>query len=216
MTRKGPSPSWGSPPPSRSPFSRLLTAFSLIGLTSGLSGCAVVAETVLTAAAEDIADGDRSARGGIAGPDDGGARIPSDFGPSTYHQGGQRASVYVDGPVPGWESGALLFASSGRSPFFAATPYRGQCRSLINLSSQREDPFGPVERPPVDPFDMGNNLGVSPDYVPFGRVMLGGAGPQHYQWEPMTLLSRSGGGCDFLWFRLISFGRDEGVETIHR
>lgn len=208
MSRKGPSHCI--------PSGALLITLSVVGLASGLSGCAVVAETVLTTVAEDIADGDRSDRGEIRAPDDDGAPIASDFGPSDHDEPEQRSSVYVDGPVPGWERGPVLFGSGRHSPFFAASPYRGQCRSLINLSFERQDPFGPLEEPPLDPLDMGNNLGISPDYVPFGRVMLGGAGPQHYQWEPMAVLSRSGASCDFLWFRLISFGKDEGVETIHR
>lgn len=198
----------------RSPSGFLMTVV-VLGLTASLSGCAVVAETLLTTAAEKVADGERSDVAGVAPSRDDGASIPSDFGPSSYREGRQRGSVYVEGPVPGWERGPLLFGA--RSPFFAASPYRGRCRSLINLTSEGvTDPFGAVETAPLDLSDMGNNLGISPDYVPFGRVMLGGAGPQHYQWEPMALFSRSGQGCDFLWFRLISFGRDEGVETIHR
>jgi hypothetical protein len=198
------------------PTCHVLTALSVVVLSSGLSGCATVAETVLSAAVEEVADADGSPRGGVQAPDDGGTGSPSDFGTSSYDRGRRQASVYVEGAVPGWERGPLLFGSGRGSPFFSATPYRGRCRALINLSFQDDDPFGPLDRPPVDPADMGNNLGISPDYVPFGRVMLGGAGPQRYQWEPMTLLSRSGAGCDFLWFRLISFGKDEGVETIHR
>ncbi len=194
---------------------RLLTMLVGAALTSGLSGCAVVTETVLGVAVEEVTDSDASPRDDVQAPDGDDIASPSNLRPSSDR--GQRGSVYVAGPVPGWERGPLLFGSGRRSPLFSASPYRGQCRALFNVSLERgEDPFGPLTRPPVDLFDMGNSLGISPDYVPFGRVELGGAGPQHYQWAPMTVRSRYGGGCDFLWFRLLSFGRDEGVETIHR
>lgn len=199
--------------PSGGPF----VAVSVIALTAVLSGCATVAETVLTSVVEEVVDGDRSDRGGIQAPEGGATPLSPALDPSPRRGGEQGASVYVAGPIPGWERGPFLLGSGPRSSLFTASPYRGYCRSLINFSLQGErDPFGPVTSAPLDPFDMGNSLGIDPDYVPLGRVMVGGAGPQHYQWEPMALLSRSEGGCDFLWFRLISFGRDEGVETIHR
>lgn len=200
----------------RFPPSRMLTVLAVSALTSGLSGCSTIVETVLPVAAAKIADGDRSPRGGIQAPADDPLASPSSLGRSSQ-QGKQRGSVYVLGPTPGWERGPVIRLSGSRSPYFTARLFRGQCPALINLhGGGDDDPFGPLEGPPMDAFAMGNNLGISPDYAPFGRVELGGTGPQYYQWQPMTLFALTGDGCGIAGIRLIRFGKDEGVPILHR
>lgn len=209
MIRQGPS--------SRFPSGWLLLALAVVTLTPALSSCAAVAETAIGIVAEEVADGDRSSLGGLEAPDEDAVAAPSSFGRAGLRERERHASVYVQGPTPGWERGPLVTTSAAGCPYFTARLFRGQCPALINLHMGGDrDPFGPLEGAPRDPFSMGNNLGISPDYTPFGRVELGGTGPQYYQWQPMTLFALTGDGCGIAGIRLISFGKDEGVPILHR
>ena len=198
--------------PLATPALRLVVATLAVG---SLAGCATVAEAVLQTVVDEVADSDAprspAPTAGDAPAD------PSDAGPmlAARERHGAPQSVYVEGPVPGWQRGlaSLRFSSS---PYFTARLFRGQCPALFTLRLGRgSDPFGPVERAPVGAFDMGNNLGISPDYVRFGRVELGGMGPQHYQWQPMSLFHGAGDGCGPAGLRLLSFG-EQRVDVLHR
>lgn len=131
--------------------------------------------------------------------------------------GGSVASVYVAGPVPGWERSPLVSPSTATDAYFTARLFGGQCPTFNASSAGLHDPFGAIERPPSKPFTLDNDLGIDGHYVPFGHVRLGGPGAIGYQWEPLGMYGMAGGGCDFPGLPLLSFGQSRGSGAVlHR
>lgn len=130
--------------------------------------------------------------------------------------GGSVTSVYVAGPVPGWERSLRASPSAATSPYFTARLFGGRCPTF-NISSAAHDPFGPIERPPSEPFSLDNSLGIDGHYVPFGHVRLGGPGAIASGWETLSMYGMAGGGCDFPGLGLLSFGSSRASDAaIHR
>ncbi len=189
-------------------------------LVVGLSGCATAAEMVLPTVIEEITDDDRYPVGEILPLSDAERNPPADP-PRPLSDGDRRrgavTSVYVAGPVPGWERGPGSTHAFGTGPYFSAWFFGDACPSLLNLSPGGDaDPFGRVDRARPEPFSMGNSLFIHPDYAPFGHVALGGPGTVGYPWQALGFFGHDGGGCGFPGFRLISFGDDDGPPILHR
>lgn len=192
----------------------LLLVVLVLPLT--LSGCATVAEMALQSVVEEIVDGDGPSTSDPWRPSEGPDKPTVDLGPDNVRPGGGEASVYVVGPVSGWQRGPGIFGSGSNSPYYRASLFRGYCPALINIRlPQERDPFGPVANAPLGVFDVAGNLGSSPDYTRFGRVELGGLGTPQHAWYPLTLFSNAGDRCGLAGIRLLSFG-EERVEILHR
>lgn len=191
----------------------IVRALPLLALT-GAASCATLAEIVLQRAVDEVAGGearDSGARPPVDGPADPTRQQPA--GPS----GGSGASVYVDGPVPGWERSPRVSPSAATDAYFTARLFGGQCPTFNVSSAGLHDPFGAIERPPSKPFALDNDLGIDGHYVPFGHVRLGGPGTIGYQWEPLGMYGMAGGGCDFPGLPLLSFGQSRGSGAVlHR
>lgn len=131
-------------------------------------------------------------------------------------------SVYVYGPVRGWERGLRATASAPGSPYFFTRFSTDGCPTYDlggfgNLFGGTPlDPFGPLARPGGEGFFDGNTLDIEDDYVPFGRVPLGGTGSDARLWSPPSMFGMAGGTCAFPGIPLLSFGPRTDDPVIHR
>lgn len=189
----------------------IVRVLPLVALT-GTASCATVANLVLRSAVEEVAGGEAPnspARPAVDGP--------GQTGPQPARVSGGSVSVYVAGPVPGWERGLRASPSAATSPYFTARLFGSGCPTLNVSFAGLHDPFGPIERPPSEPFTLDNTLGLDRHYVPFGQVRLGGLGAIAYGWESLSMYGMAGGGCDFPGLPLLTIGQSRGSDAVlHR
>lgn len=191
----------------------IVRALPLVALT-GTASCATVAELFLQSAVDEVAGGE--ARDSGAGPAVDGPAAPTRKQPARP-SGGSVTSVYIAGPVPGWERSSRASPSAATDAYFTARLFGGQCPTFNVSSAGLRDPFGPIERQPSEPFALDNDFGIHRYYVPFGHVRPGGPGAVGYQWESLGMYGMAGGGCDFPGLPLLSFGPSRGSDAVlHR
>lgn len=131
-------------------------------------------------------------------------------------------SVYVHGPVRGWERGLRTTVSAPGSPYFLTRFSTDGCPTFDLGDGGRLfggtplDPFGPLARPGGEGLLDGNTLDIEDDYVRFGRVPLGGTGPEARLWSPPSMFGMAGGSCAFPGIPLLSFGPRTDDPVIRR
>lgn len=192
------------------PLDSILLVLLTLGLL-GSSSCAPVVEAMLQTAADEVAgEGDsfRPAAGATLDPN--GMMVGRERGAR------QPTSIYRVATLPGRTLVPTPLNWSGHTRRQGNDFFRSPCPALFNISFESVvDPFGRIDRPMPGAFAIGTQLRILLEYPSFGRVELGRAGPQHYQWLPRTVFSRAAARCGFPGLRLLSIG-DEGVHTLHR